>query len=174
MDVDLTPAGRAALLLVGLEPLVARDRVDAAMVLLGHRPGGAAETVDRGLVREIGGRLEAVDRHVGLRAARSASDREIRIAHLALACAGPTHEAGGAATFARLVASLQPPDAPLREDLTPQERQVAELAATGARTREIATVALLSPKTVETHLTRVYRKLGVRSKAELASCFRMG
>jgi DNA-binding CsgD family transcriptional regulator len=55
--------------------------------------------------------------------------------------------------------------------LTPQEHQIAVLAATGAPTREIATSIFLSPKTVEYHLTHVYRKLGVRSKAELAHAF---
>jgi DNA-binding CsgD family transcriptional regulator len=44
---------------------------------------------------------------------------------------------------------------------------VAQLAASGLPTREIASASYLSPKTVEYHLTRVYRKLGVRSKAEL-------
>ena len=52
--------------------------------------------------------------------------------------------------------------------LTPQEQQIAALAATGASTREIASTLFLSPKTIETHLTRIYRKVGVRSKSELA------
>ena len=44
---------------------------------------------------------------------------------------------------------------------------MAELAASGLPTREIAAASYLSQKTVEYHLTRVYRKLGVRSKSEL-------
>ncbi len=51
--------------------------------------------------------------------------------------------------------------------LTPQEARVAELARTGATAREIAQRMYLSPRTVETHLARAYRKLGVSSKAEL-------
>ncbi|HMJ32782.1 MAG TPA: LuxR family transcriptional regulator [Baekduia sp.] len=51
--------------------------------------------------------------------------------------------------------------------LTASERRVAQLAAEGATTREIATQLSVSPKTVETHLTRTYRKLGVRSRPEL-------
>jgi DNA-binding CsgD family transcriptional regulator len=51
--------------------------------------------------------------------------------------------------------------------LTPQEHRVATLAATGASTREIAEAVHLAPSTVETHLTRIYRKLGVASKQEL-------
>jgi DNA-binding CsgD family transcriptional regulator len=51
--------------------------------------------------------------------------------------------------------------------LTASERRVAELAADGATTREIAAQLTVSPKTVEAHLTRAYRKLGVRSRPEL-------
>jgi DNA-binding NarL/FixJ family response regulator len=51
--------------------------------------------------------------------------------------------------------------------LTAQESRVAGLAVTGATVQEIATAMYLSPRTVETHLARVYRKLGVASKAEL-------
>ena len=51
--------------------------------------------------------------------------------------------------------------------LTVNERQVAALAVTGATTREIASTLLVSPKTVESHLTSIYRKFGVRSKTEL-------
>lgn len=52
--------------------------------------------------------------------------------------------------------------------LTPQERQTAQLLATGVTTREAAAALFLSPKTVEFHLRNVYIKLGIRSRAELA------
>ncbi len=51
--------------------------------------------------------------------------------------------------------------------LTPQEARVADLAVTGATVKEIALAMYLSPRTVETHLTHIYRKVGVNSKAEL-------
>jgi DNA-binding CsgD family transcriptional regulator len=51
--------------------------------------------------------------------------------------------------------------------LTPQELQVALHVAKGLTNREVAAVLFLSPKTIEFHLTRVYRKLDVRSRAEL-------
>ncbi|MFE6777233.1 LuxR C-terminal-related transcriptional regulator [Streptomyces sp. NPDC057702] len=51
--------------------------------------------------------------------------------------------------------------------LTPAEHRVAELVGNGATNREIAGRLFLSAKTVESTLTRVYRKLGVRSRAEL-------
>jgi DNA-binding CsgD family transcriptional regulator len=53
--------------------------------------------------------------------------------------------------------------------LTGQEERIARAAAGGATTREIAAELFLSPKTVEWHLGRVYRKLGVQSRAELGA-----
>jgi DNA-binding CsgD family transcriptional regulator len=52
--------------------------------------------------------------------------------------------------------------------LTPQELQVAQLIAQGATNREAAAALFVTPKTIETHLGHVYRKLGVRSRVELA------
>jgi ATP/maltotriose-dependent transcriptional regulator MalT len=52
--------------------------------------------------------------------------------------------------------------------LTPTERAVAELAADGLSNRDIALKLVVSVKTVEANLTRVYAKLGVRSRAGLA------
>jgi DNA-binding CsgD family transcriptional regulator len=51
--------------------------------------------------------------------------------------------------------------------LTPQELQVALIVAQGSTNREAAATLFLSPKTVEFHLGNTYRKLGVRSRAEL-------
>jgi DNA-binding CsgD family transcriptional regulator len=54
------------------------------------------------------------------------------------------------------------------DDLTPQEFQIARMLASGMTTRETAAAAFLSPKTVEYHLRNTYRKLGIRSRDELA------
>jgi DNA-binding CsgD family transcriptional regulator len=56
-----------------------------------------------------------------------------------------------------------------RNTLTPTERQIAELVASGRTNREVAQELFVSPHTVESNLTRIYRKLGVRSRAELAA-----
>ena len=56
--------------------------------------------------------------------------------------------------------------------LTPSELRVARLAASGSTNREMAAALFISPKTVEANLSRVYRKLGIRSRAELGG--RMG
>ena len=54
------------------------------------------------------------------------------------------------------------------EELTAQELQVALLVAGGATNREAATSLFVSPKTIEAHLGSIYRKLGLRSRSELA------
>ena len=53
------------------------------------------------------------------------------------------------------------------DQLTPSEQRVAELTASGMTYREVAAALCISPKTVEVNLTRIYRKLGIHSRAEL-------
>lgn len=55
------------------------------------------------------------------------------------------------------------------EQLTSRELGITELVVTGATNREVASALHLSPKTIENHLSRIYAKLGVRSRTELAS-----
>ena len=58
-------------------------------------------------------------------------------------------------------------DPAARDKLTPQELQVATLAAAGLSNRQIAEQLYLSPRTISTHLYRVYPKLGISGRAEL-------
>jgi DNA-binding CsgD family transcriptional regulator len=55
------------------------------------------------------------------------------------------------------------------ENLTDTERRISDLVARGLRNAEVAGRLGLSPRTVEWNLTKVYRKLGVRSRTELAA-----
>lgn len=79
-------------------------------------------------------------------------------------------EAIGAPLWAgRARAELAPLQFPPAEalSLTPAEQRVAERAAAGLSNQDIAVELFLSPKTVEMNLSRVYRKLGIRSRAQL-------
>ena len=56
---------------------------------------------------------------------------------------------------------------PAGDELTPSERRIAELVAEGKRNKEIAAILVVADRTVESALTQIYRKLGIRSRAEL-------
>jgi DNA-binding CsgD family transcriptional regulator len=64
--------------------------------------------------------------------------------------------------------------APSSLDLTPTEDKVAALVASGSTNREVADALFVSVHTVEANLKRIYRKLGIRSRTELASKFPSG
>ncbi|MFE5923680.1 AAA family ATPase [Streptomyces sp. NPDC056468] len=76
-----------------------------------------------------------------------------------------------AATGGRPTGRPEPDRRPvLAELLTAQELQVARIIGAGMSNVEAAAALFLSRKTIEAHLTRVYRKLGIRSRSELARC----
>jgi DNA-binding CsgD family transcriptional regulator len=60
------------------------------------------------------------------------------------------------------------------EGLTPSEQRVAELAVSGMTNRDIAAALFISPKTVEVNLSRIYRKLKIRSRMELYRTWETG
>jgi DNA-binding CsgD family transcriptional regulator len=99
---------------------------------------------------------------------RSEAVEELQISHECFQLVGATPWADRAADELEAIGRARPLHMPpLTQLLTTHEQEVVELAITGATTREIATELLMSPKTVESHLTSSYRKLGVRSKTQL-------
>ena len=63
---------------------------------------------------------------------------------------------------------------PAGDELTPAERRVAELVAEGRSNREVADALYVTVRTVEANLTRIYSKLNLRSRAELAARWHAG
>ena len=103
--------------------------------------------------------------------------RRLRDARDSLRAAYQLFEDIGARGFAertRLELSAAGENLPARaaardgHNLTPQEAEVTRLAATGATNAEIAAQLYLSPNTVDYHLRKVFRKLGVTSRRQLA------
>jgi DNA-binding CsgD family transcriptional regulator len=96
-----------------------------------------------------------------------------RDAELYLGTARELFAALGAATYVarcdRELGAPEPHGGPLTELLTGKERLVASQAAHGRSNREIASELYISEKTVQYHLTRIYAKSGVRSRAGLAA-----
>jgi DNA-binding CsgD family transcriptional regulator len=90
-----------------------------------------------------------------------------RAAELATICGAPTLAARAETEL--LATGARPRRVALSgvESLTPSERRVAVMAAEGPTNREIAQALFITPKTVEVHLSRVYRKLGISSRAQL-------
>lgn len=93
---------------------------------------------------------------------KGAGQQELQAA-IAAAAAGQSVFSPGLA--ARLLAGTAPPQAELA-GLTPRERDIVNLLATGCSTASIADQLYLSPKTVSNHLTTIFEKLGVANRAE--------
>jgi DNA-binding CsgD family transcriptional regulator len=64
---------------------------------------------------------------------------------------------------------IQRTEATGADALTPSERRIADLAASGLSNPEIAQELFLTVKTIEMHLTRAYRKLDIHRRSELAT-----
>ena len=62
----------------------------------------------------------------------------------------------------------RPDRSSLAETLTAAELRIARMIGDGASNRDVAELLSISPKTVEAHLSRIYRKLGVRSRVDVA------
>jgi DNA-binding CsgD family transcriptional regulator len=140
------------------------------IVLLAEGDAGAADAFGEahGTYERLGFRLDAARSALGLgRALRRAGRRSLAAetlvdARARLAAIGaPLWEARAAEELERA--------SPGRAagELTAAERSVARLVAEGKKNREIAQTLYMGVATVEAHLTRIYRKLDIRSRSEL-------
>ena len=72
----------------------------------------------------------------------------------------------------RVAISTRRAAAPVGDDaLTEREREIAGMVAEGRSNKQVAAALFLSEKTIEHNLSRIYAKLGVRSRVELAGRF---
>ena len=133
---------RAADLLRGVDPAPAPFRRARELLLLGR------------ILRQARRRSEARD---ALAAARASFEQ----------LGAPTWAAQAEEELGRLGGR-----SPAGTTLTPSERRVAELVAEGMSNKEVAVRLVVTVRTVEAHLSKIYAKLGVRSRTELASVWR--
>ncbi len=165
------PAGMARASCARAEVLLARGDAAGAAALAGEAVGAAeraAAPLDALEARLLAGRA-----HAAAGDAEAAKDALQRVAADA-ARAGALRLRDDAARDLRRLGSRVSADvrraARGRSDaeLTERERDIAELVAAGSSNKQVAATLFLSEKTVENALTRVYAKLGVRSRTQLA------
>ncbi len=100
---------------------------------------------------------------------RSSARAQLRVAHDMLTAMGMEAFAGRARQELQATGEkVRRRTVEARDDLTPQERQIARLARDGLSNPEIGARLFLSPRTVEWHLRNVFTKLGIQSRRELA------
>jgi DNA-binding NarL/FixJ family response regulator len=172
---------------VGESPIAGRKvealRARGAVALRAGDPESAAAVFDAAAAAADGGELPleaACARVLAADALREMGETEAAATRLTAAveafrrCGAPSR-ADRAARDLRALGRRVPRSGARGGDgggidaLSARERQVAELVAAGATNRAIAEQLYLSEKTVETHLSRIFRKLGVTSRAQVAA-----
>ena len=161
---------------------LALGRTSAARSLIGRQLDGlgGGQSRTRGMALRTGAAAADSDERMGLleqavQALEESGDQlelsaalaELSAAHSALGDPEQARSADRRARHLSRVSGAAP--APARDDeLSEAERRVAELAACGLTNREIGKKLFITVSTVEQHLTKVYRKLGVRRRMDLA------
>jgi DNA-binding NarL/FixJ family response regulator len=146
------------------------DGLELARKLVSEAPGsavlGVEEAADDRLV------LECLRAGVSGLVERAAGAVRLSEALLALATGGSAYEPGQERAALRQLGRLarQARDvADTASLITPREREVLGLISEGLSTRQVASRLNLSPKTVETHIAKLYRKLGARTRVQALS-----
>jgi DNA-binding CsgD family transcriptional regulator len=144
-----------------------------ALLLLGReRADEAAEAAGRAAAElgELGFPLDAARAHFAAGTARRRAGQRLRAAEALGRAVEILTELDAPIWLERAEAELRRASPRPRRDreLTNAERRVAALVAAGHTNREVAAEQFTTVATVEAHLTRVYRKLGIRSRTELA------
>jgi DNA-binding CsgD family transcriptional regulator len=173
------PAGSTALLerledhaeAVGCPwPLAAAGRARGALLLAQSEPDEAAAPLEEAAASfdRLGFRPDAARARLLLGRALHRGGHRSRAAEALEAARGSFAELGAPLWEARASEELERV-APGRStgELTAAERRVVELVAAGRTNRETAQALFMSVATVEAHLTRIYRTLGIRSRSEL-------
>lgn len=156
---------RATVLLAGDDPPGAARAAREAIPLADSTGNPLLSARARALLGAALGRLGNVEQAIP----------ELESAERTLFESGALREADAAAQELRRLGWRGPrrprggPGASGMDVLSAREREVAVLVAAGKRNREVAAALFLSEKTVESHLARIYGKLGVRSRTALAT-----
>jgi DNA-binding CsgD family transcriptional regulator len=151
----LATSWRCRGLLSGARGDVANARLALEQALVEHRR--VPQPFE--LARTLMVRGETERRAKQKRAARSFLDQALAIFDQ---LGAPLWSAKAAAALARVGLGATAPS-----ELTPTEQRIAHLVGEGKTNREVADALFVSVKTVEANLTRIFRKLGIRSRAEL-------
>jgi DNA-binding CsgD family transcriptional regulator len=106
-----------------------------------------------------------------LRRTRRRADARVHLdrAHEIFVAIGATGYADRAAAEARAAGGQSSDEVVAHRLLTPHELQIARLVVGGASTRDVAAKLFISPRTIEAHLSTIFRKLGVRNRRELSA-----
>jgi DNA-binding CsgD family transcriptional regulator len=164
---DLVRLGRADLAADRLGVLA--EVVDGPLAKLMARHARAAADGDGPELLAVSGALADLGLYQYAAEAAAMAVARLRSERLPLAAAAGAQLAS---LLDGRVDARTPPLLATRPTLTGRERQVARLAALGVPSRAIADQLFLSPRTVDNHLLRVYAKLGIAGRSELATALR--
>jgi ATP/maltotriose-dependent transcriptional regulator MalT len=166
------PVAEAAVRRARAEVLLAEGEGDAAAELALHAAKTASQ---RGAMIEAGRSQIAAARALAAAGERERAIEQLRAARARMAGCGARRLAQEAARELRVLGAAAPAVVARRPGdtgttaLSRREQEVATLVAAGNSNPEIAQALYLSPKTIEGHMHRIFEKLGVTSRAQLAA-----